>query len=413
MKRLNITPITNRFLKLRYLNLMILLFICLSFANKSSAQISGPSDVCPSQEQTFSVNFGLVIFPCEYNWFVLRNGAVIDSHRTTSSSFTHEFDNTLGPVTVRVILSRGVGCFSTSTANKTVNIGYHRAPAPITGSSFICHGQTKSFHTNGLANNSADCFFHHKYMWTVPAGWTVEGQSGSYVGGKTVDIKAPSSGSDQIAQIIVQGYYDDIHELTASRTYTIRLGKPAAPASVFGQSSLPANQVGDYWISPVKGATSYSWTKPGNWNLIDNNGSSITVVVNNNSGYIRVRAVNSCGSSAQKSKFVQVNSSGGGGGGPLLVAEDQFKVFPNPSGSYLHIADELAEETSASEISKSESIASKVSLKLLDSKGVLYLSEQMSGKTHTMDLKKLNNGQYVLHIIAGNQTVVKHITVQK
>ena len=81
----------------------------------------------------------------------------------------------------------------------------------------------------------------------------------------------------------------------------------AQPGAITGQTSVCQGSSQTYSISPVSGATSYTWFLPSNWTV---NGSSnltaINVTVGANSGHISVTANNSCGSSTERSLNVSV-----------------------------------------------------------------------------------------------------------
>ncbi|HRH66332.1 MAG TPA: T9SS type A sorting domain-containing protein, partial [Bacteroidia bacterium] len=83
---------------------------------------------------------------------------------------------------------------------------------------------------------------------------------------------------------------------------------PDAPVHVTGPSRIYCNQTGIvYSISPVATATSYAWTVPAGITITSNTGTSITVDQDSSfhGGLICVSAVNACGTSPQKCRFVR------------------------------------------------------------------------------------------------------------
>ena len=398
---------------IRYLIAIVLVAGLINTVNAQSVSISGPDRVCPGQQYTFTASSSGVVFPCHYTWYVLRNGVAI-AGPSGNASFTYTFDNVLGPVTVRAILSRGIGCVSSTIGNKTVNIAY-KTPGPISGPGVICFGQTKSYSTTGLNNTSGDCFFHHEYRWTVPSGWKVEGQSGSYTGSKkTVSIQAPSSGTAQTGQIKVEGYYDDIGRYTPARVFQVRLGKPAVPPVIYGPSFSTAYFVVEYDVAPVPGATSYNWQVPSGWFIQYNGGHYIEVEPSHISGYVRVNSSNACGSSGYQSMYVQII----GGGGPFLTAGQKIKIYPNPSKDYIDLVitkpDEIASQPfSIDNNTTSSQQQGSMMLKLYNLRGELVYSESMSGDYQKINTQNLQNGQYILHVVTDNEIIREKVFIEK
>lgn len=81
---------------------------------------------------------------------------------------------------------------------------------------------------------------------------------------------------------------------------------PLNAGSILGITSICSGSSSVYSISPVSGATSYSWNIPAGWS-----GSSSTFSINStcgNSGIFTVSAVNSCGSSSAQTLSVTVKA---------------------------------------------------------------------------------------------------------
>jgi hypothetical protein len=71
---------------------------------------------------------------------------------------------------------------------------------------------------------------------------------------------------------------------------------PAQPGNIIGSDSVCSGTVQTYSISPVTGASSYSWTLPPGWTG-NSNTNSIIATTGPSGGVIRVTANNSCGNS--------------------------------------------------------------------------------------------------------------------
>lgn len=124
--------------------------------------------------------------------------------------------------------------------------------------------------------------------------------------------------------------------------------------------------------------------------------------------YIRVRAQNACGWSewTDWSSFT-VNVSGSGGGGGF-----NYFYYPNPASSELHVGyatdqKQLADEDLREEPSK------LFSAKLYNSNSkVLVEAESSDGSTVQLDVRKIPNGTYYLHMIRGKEIQKKQIIIQ-
>lgn len=81
---------------------------------------------------------------------------------------------------------------------------------------------------------------------------------------------------------------------------------PASPLLIQGPGQVCGNQSGvTYWISPVAGATSYTWTLPSGASLVSGQGdTAITVNFTTGTGNIAVSAQNFCGVSSPVSLSV-------------------------------------------------------------------------------------------------------------
>ncbi|MFI5204807.1 MAG: T9SS type A sorting domain-containing protein, partial [Flavobacteriales bacterium] len=83
---------------------------------------------------------------------------------------------------------------------------------------------------------------------------------------------------------------------------------PSTPGSISGSTTVCATSSQTYSISPVGGATSYTWTLPGGWTGSSTT-TSINTTVGGSSGNITVTANNACGSSTAQTLNVTVNTA--------------------------------------------------------------------------------------------------------
>lgn len=83
---------------------------------------------------------------------------------------------------------------------------------------------------------------------------------------------------------------------------------PATPGMISGGSLICANSTLAYSIAPVAGATSYLWTLPSGWTGTSTT-ASIDVTTNSAGGVLKVRASNTCGTSADQAIPISINTN--------------------------------------------------------------------------------------------------------
>lgn len=85
---------------------------------------------------------------------------------------------------------------------------------------------------------------------------------------------------------------------------------PAMPANITGNPFPCINTLITYSIPPLSNANSYTWTVPTGWTIVSGQGTtSINATVGNNSGDIKVAAINNCGNSPTQILAVKPTSA--------------------------------------------------------------------------------------------------------
>jgi len=109
------------------------------------------------------------------------------------------------------------------------------------------------------------------------------------------------------------------------------MNEPVEPTQeIDGADNVVQNAWEFYEIDPLDGAESYTWVLPPGWShhhTSDIDSRRVLLITGSQSGYVRVRANNTCGSTNHKSKYVTV-SGGGSCGSPVC-----YQASPNPSSS--------------------------------------------------------------------------------
>jgi hypothetical protein len=152
--------------------------------------------------------------------------------------------------------------------------------------------------------------------------------SGTFVWAKELgNVSDPSSDNvgtsiavDIAGNIYTTGEFSDtadfdpgasVYNLTSIGDRDIFVAKfcqtPTLLTSIIGNASICSGSSNTYSISPVNGATSYTWALPGGWTGTSTT-NSILVVADATSGNVAVTANNSCGSSSPKILAVIVNT---------------------------------------------------------------------------------------------------------
>ena len=111
----------------------------------------------------------------------------------------------------------------------------------------------------------------------------------------------PSSGSGVVAVTSPSG------TATSASSYTVTT-TPAQPAFVVGSTTICANSVNTYSVTPIAGATSYTWTIPGTWSGTSTT-NSISTTADVNGGTVSVIANNACFSGPSQSTTIGVNTT--------------------------------------------------------------------------------------------------------
>ena len=114
---------------------------------------------------------------------------------------------------------------------------------------------------------------------------------------------------------------------------------PSAPTAVFGPTVLCEGSVWTFSVSPVLGASGYTWSLPSGWT--GNTGSqTLNVHASGNAGIVAVSAVNACGASGSKTMAVAVNHSVTAGENKQICSGDVLHIGANSysvSGTYTNM----------------------------------------------------------------------------
>ena len=243
--------------------------------------ISGNNPVCSGTTQTYSI--APVVGAASYQW-ILPSGWTGTS---TSTSITTTIGNAGGNIIVKAVNSCGVG--SGSVLFDTVK-AIPVTPGQITGYIAPCNGTVQTYSVSPVAGATS-------YTWSLPSGWT-----GSSTSASITTTVGSTGGSVSVYSVNMCGNSNTPRSLTVTVSSI-----PNQPGTITGNAIPCQGSAQTYFISPVTGATSYTWTLPSGWSGSSTT-NSISTTVGTNNGTITVVANNACGTSVSRTLSVTANS---------------------------------------------------------------------------------------------------------
>ena len=241
--------------------------------------ISGNTSPCQGTSETYSISS--VSGAISYTWSLPAGW----SGSSTSTSITV----TVGSGSGSICVTANNSCGSSPSRCLGVTISPIPAqPGNISGNISPCQGTSETYSISSVSGATS-------YTWSLPAGWSGSSTSTSI----TVTV---GSGSGTICVTA-----NNSCGSSPSRCLNVTVSPVSAqPGNISGNSTPCQGTSEIYSISPVSGATSYTWTLPSGWSG-SSTSTSITVTVGSGSGSICVTANNSCGSSPSRCLDVTVS----------------------------------------------------------------------------------------------------------
>lgn len=196
------------------------------------------------------------------------------------------FNNGFGPQPTAVML----GNVNTSTCLAPCSSCQPpNQPGSISGQTSYCLPSSQTYSIVSVMGATS-------YSWTLPSGWTGSSTTNTITvtqgtTGGTISVTADNSCGSSPARTL---------------TVTGNAG-PGQAGNLTGSTSVCQGTVNVYKISPVSGATSYTWSLPSGWtgtSTID----SIMATAGASGGTISVYASNACGNSSTRTLTVGVTA---------------------------------------------------------------------------------------------------------
>ncbi|MBK7432382.1 MAG: T9SS type A sorting domain-containing protein [Bacteroidetes bacterium] len=350
--------------------------------------VTGPTYVCANGTGTYSMP--VVTGATSYVWTV--SGDATLGTNTLSPTTTTQVINfgptwTTGTVTVAAV--NACGSYVKSFVVRSTPV----QPGSISGPG------------NNLCNTSATYSIvavagATSYLWSVPPGVTIVGSAT----GLSVNVVFGPTFTTASANICVSAV--NSCGTGPARCYTVT-SRPPAPVITGPASVCKSNAAVAYTISPVAGASSYSWLVTGGATITPApSGLSATVNYNtaiSTSAVVRANAYNACGISANALKNVTVsllcreaNAN--------VISTTEFSAYPNPTTGKLTLS--FDSETKSKYLVEVENI---IGVKML----VEVVNLQEGNNLHELDLSTYAKGMYFLSIKAeGAETKTIRIVVE-
>ncbi|MDD3875540.1 MAG: T9SS type A sorting domain-containing protein [Bacteroidales bacterium] len=242
--------------------------------------ISGSTTSCEGVQGTYSVT--AVSGATSYTWSMPSGW--------TGTSTTNTINVTPSSNSGNITVTASNTCGTSQAASLNVTVSPVPAqPGTISGNTSVCSGTAQNYSVTSVANATS-------YTWTLPSGWSGTSTTNS------INVTAGTSSGN----ITVKA--NNTCGSSAIQTLAVTVNStPVTPGTITGNTSICENSQNTYSITPVNGATSYLWTTPLGWSMIQTS-NSITASSNSIGGNITVVAENSCGSSTAQTLAVTVST---------------------------------------------------------------------------------------------------------
>lgn len=260
--------------------------------------ISGLINVCQSATEIYSVT--PVAGATTYSWAIPATWA--------GTSTTNSISTTVGTVNGNIAVRAGNGTCWSTIRTKAVNTNSIPAqPGAIAGNTLVCPFSANTYSVAPVAGAT-------NYVWQKPVGY------GGTSGSNSINLTI-SSAPGTITVSAMNGIC-----ASPSRTLAITLHTvPAMPSNVFGPNTACINSTTIYSVTPISGATTYSWTLPGTWTGTSTT-NTISALIGAAGGSVFVAAGNSNCYTQSTYKTVSVTTSP-----TVVVSSSTSNICPGTS----------------------------------------------------------------------------------
>jgi hypothetical protein len=237
------------------------------------------------------------------------------------------------------------------------------------------------------------------YSWTAPAGCSILSGNGT----NSVQISYPNGFITGTVSVAVASYCGSGSTSQSLAVSTI----PSDPGSINGVACVTLGNSNAYNISPVVGATSYSWTVPSGASIISGQGTtSITVSYPNSVsfGFVSARGINNCSGGSTRSRQIKLQScpssftSTEPTSKTVAAATEEMtvSVYPNPTTTEFRIN----LNTRSSEV---------VKVRVMDMQGRMVKAYTLAASQQMTFGNDLKAGSYMVEFIQGDKKKVQRL----
>ena len=345
---------------------------------------SGPSKVCPGATNVlFTVPASN--YATGYNWTVPPGCTIVSGQNTTSVTVNFPNPYTGAPP---VCVYATSACASSAGRCKTVGSNIPVTPGAMAGpTTGVCNSTVQYSVPNSPGATS--------YTWTIPAGST------NLIGQGTTAIQFQTASNFNTGQVtVVANTTLCTPGSSSARTITIN-GKPATPGVITANPlTWCAGAPVSFSVTPASPLPNYSWTVT-NGTITGGQGTAnMDMDWGTGSGFVRVAAYNTCGSSVLRS---QTFTSTCREEDEPSASELQITVYPNPAHDKVTASIYVKEQT-------------QFNITLRDISGRVIISEDRESSeglnAYDINLKGFAKGIYVLEIQSANESRKTKIVVE-
>lgn len=402
-------------------------FIILILLGRAMAQtvtIYGPTEVCPNQEYTYTVETWFLVGGTGNTalWSLTDENGVqlaVNGGSQLTFAFPHPQNKTYK---LKAVASGGVGGLSTASSEITIRTRY---PIPtISGPKYICAGGSGVITT---AVDASSACFHHKIDYLLPTGWVA-----TPVSSGKMSIAVPAAAENKYYTIKARVWYDDANYYGDYTEWRVWVGAPGYTGSSRFVSDVNSNSTYVYTYSnavrfyvPSGVGDTYRWKilsdqscgstykRPIFYSYGNGTPSATTTesYINVNTGTcsgtfrIGCYATNTCGVTTYSERLFRVSSSGGGG------CVQTLSVYPNPSrvGDQLTISlvppppgcttvTTTGVSSASVDIMSSDDMISNIDITDYSGNRIVLDKTKFESEHHVLSMTGLNPGLYYLTV---------------
>lgn len=248
--------------------------------------VTGTTPVCPGN--TFSYSIVPVANTDSYTWTAPANATIVSGQGSNSVQVSFLPGFVSGSLTVI-----GTNCIGNSAARSYAIGTVPATPASISGTLYgVCGGSSQTYSCPIVSSATT-------YVWTVPAGATINSGQGT----NSINVTLPST----FASGTVTVKSGTPCTLSAARSITIR-STPVAPAVIAGPTTQVCGTKTYSVGASTSGGTGYIWSAPAGATIVSGQGTlSVDILFAPEfvSGNVSIIVSNACGNSAAKTLAVR------------------------------------------------------------------------------------------------------------